>query len=297
MLSKRLMVAIPLIIVLALVFLCPAPTGGWIFTLLALAAMGAAIHEAHTMMEGQKLDAFEDLLFILGACMIAIPLCHPARSSRLCMSPETTIHYVNFSRIFLWDAFALFAALFGGFGIVMRLGPTRENLTRLAAMVFNAVFIVWSLSFLVKLYFLPRGALYLAYLVLITKMADIGAYFIGTAASRREQGSHKLAPAVSPHKCWEGVGGGALFAIVGSLLFWAIAARSSAGFIRFGSALLMGVISPFAGLLGDLAESVLKRAADAKDSGHIPGLGGILDMLDSLLPMGVIFYMILAFGR
>ena len=122
-------------------------------------------------------------------------------------------------------------------GIVMRLGPTRENLNRLAAMVFNAVFIVWSLSFLVKLYFLPRGALYLAYLVLITKMADIGAYFIGTAASRREQGSHKLAPAVSPHKCWEGVGGGALFAIVGSLLFCAIAARSSAGFIGFWGAL------------------------------------------------------------
>ena len=59
----------------------------------------------------------------------------------------------------------------------------------------------------------------------------------------------------------------------------------------------MGVISPFAGLLGDLAESVLKRAADAKDSGHIPGLGGILDMLDSLLPMGVIFHLALTLCR
>ena len=52
----------------------------------------------------------------------------------------------------------------------------------------------------------------------------------------------------------------------------------------------MGVLSPIVGLIGDLAESALKRAANAKDSGHIIGLGGLLDMLDSLIPMGIIFY-------
>ena len=284
MLSKRLMVAIPLIILLILVFSAPVRFGGWFFTLLAIAVMGAAIHEGHEMMEGKKLDAFEILLFGLGVCLIFIPVCTKGGNEAAA------------SRIYLWDAAALFAALFAGFGIVMRLGPTRENLTRLAATVFNAVFIVWCLSFLVKLYFLPSGRLLLAYLVLVTKMADIGAYFIGTAASRREQGSHKLAPEVSPHKCWEGVGGGAIFALVGSLLFWAIF-RNSPGFISFGGALLMGLVSPLAGLLGDLAESVMKRAADAKDSGHIPGLGGMLDMLDSLLPMGVLFHLALTLCR
>ncbi len=284
MLSKRLMVAIPLIIVLVLIFAAPVQYGGWLFTLLAIAVMGAAIHEGHEMMEGKKLDAFELLLFALGLCLVAIPVGMVSAKQGAA------------SRIYLWDAAALFAALFAGFGIVMRMGPTRENLTRLASTVFNAVFIVWSLSFLVKLYFLPSGPLLLAFLVLLTKMADSGAYCSGTAASRREQGSHKLAPEVSPHKCWEGVGGGALFSVVGALLFWAIA-RHNTGFISFGGALLMGLISPLAGLLGDLAESVMKRAADAKDSGHIPGLGGILDMLDSLLPMGVIFHLALTLCR
>ena len=60
--------------------------------------------------------------------------------------------------------------------------------------------------------------------------------------------------------------------------------------IGWGGAILIGVAAAPIGLLGDLAESAIKRAANAKDSGSLPGIGGILDVLDSLLPMGPLFY-------
>ena len=141
----------------------------------------------------------------------------------------------------------------------------------------------------------------LGYLILVTKIADTGAYFVGTGTAKLPGGNHKLAKAISPKKSWEGLGGGVVFSLAASLLFFHFA-QDYLHFRDFGGlaninihltrldAILLGIAAPLIGLLGDLAESAIKRAANAKDSGNLPGLGGILDTLDSLLPMGPLSY-------
>jgi len=105
--------------------------------------------------------------------------------------------------------------------------------------------------------------------------ADAAAYYIGRAF-----GKHKLAPAISPGKTWEGVFGGLIAALVFATIahFW---------FFRelpLKWALPLAAIMTVVGILGDLTESALKRGAGAKDAANIlPGHGGILDRLDSLL--------------
>jgi phosphatidate cytidylyltransferase len=105
--------------------------------------------------------------------------------------------------------------------------------------------------------------------------ADTGAYYVGRAI-----GKHKLAPKVSPGKTWEGVGGG---------LVTALALATAAHFWFFKElplkwALPLAAVMTVLGILGDLTESALKRGAGAKDAAKIlPGHGGALDRLDSLL--------------
>jgi phosphatidate cytidylyltransferase len=139
------------------------------------------------------------------------------------------------------------------------------------------------------------GMLALASAILIVKLSDTGQYTAG-----RLFGRHKLAPAISPGKTWEGVAGGMLFAVLGA---WATQWLAEAIGIPMGSGggifsihgAVFYVIYPMvlaaAGILGDLAESLLKRDAGVKDSSTwLPGFGGILDLLDSLMGAGPVAY-------
>lgn len=103
---------------------------------------------------------------------------------------------------------------------------------------------------------------------------DSGAFFAGHFF-----GKHKLAPAISPAKTWEGVAGGLLFSIAAALLFstWPLG-------VPWYLAILLGILIGIAATLGDLAESLIKRQTHVKDSGQfMPGHGGMLDRIDSLL--------------
>lgn len=127
----------------------------------------------------------------------------------------------------------------------------------------------------------------LAAVILVVKSSDIGAYFTGHAIGR-----HKLIPWLSPGKTWEGFFGGMALAVgVGAGLgAWA---GLPAIDLRTGIALgaVMGVVGPF----GDLLESALKRGAGMKDSGRIiPGMGGLFDVLDSLLLAGPVAWLIIS---
>ncbi len=130
--------------------------------------------------------------------------------------------------------------------------------------------------------------------VLSVKSCDIGAYFTGMAIGRR-----KLIPWLSPGKTWEGLFGGVAFsaAVAAGFAAWAQAAGGAAAANLPGPA-VAAVVGGLLGLLGqagDLAESVLKRAAGAKDSGRtLPGLGGVFDVMDSLLPAGLLLPLLLA---
>lgn len=143
-------------------------------------------------------------------------------------------------------------------------------------------------SFLVRLTLrfnaFDAGRALLVYGLFVVKMNDVGAYFIGMRFGR---GGRRLIPEISPAKSVAGLFGGYVFALVTSLLFAAGAALWGDG--RLGGvplsiahAVALGLLLPTAGTLGDLAESLFKRSAGVKDSAsRVPGLGGVLDMVDS----------------
>lgn len=133
---------------------------------------------------------------------------------------------------------------------------------------------------------LLTGRLVLIYTLLVVKMSDAGAYFIGTRFGRL---GPLLIPQISPAKSVIGLLGGYLFGLVSSLLFAFGAHRLHGGTLGamplpYGHAVALGLLLPTAGVFGDLAESLFKRSVKVRDSAaRVPGLGGFLDMLDSPL--------------
>ncbi len=121
--------------------------------------------------------------------------------------------------------------------------------------------------------------------VFVIKCSDIGAYVLGT-----RYGKHKFSPKISPAKSWEGMGGA-----------WAAAVIVAVGFavacdiMVWWLAIVFGLCFAFIGQMGDLTESMMKRDAQQKDSANkVPGFGGILDIIDSLLvaaPFAYMFFM------
>lgn len=118
------------------------------------------------------------------------------------------------------------------------------------------------------------GAWWLLYVMLLVWGADSGAYMFGKLF-----GKHKLAPKVSPGKTWEGLIGGL---VTSALISWLFGRYAPLNVVP-ATLLICSVIAALASVLGDLTESMFKREAGIKDSGHlIPGHGGILDRIDSL---------------
>jgi phosphatidate cytidylyltransferase len=127
------------------------------------------------------------------------------------------------------------------------------------------------------------GFMYLLLALGVVKGSDIGAYAVGTALGR-----HKLVPRVSPKKTVEGLAGGLAAGMLAAVLIGCLWGR-----FGWGQMLFFGVIVSISGILGDLAESLMKRACGAKDSGRIPGFGGALDILDSMLGAAPVAYLVL----
>ncbi len=204
------------------------------------------------------------------------------------------------------EAVFLTAFLVLGFRQVFRGGEARrrDQLMRLLVSFSGLIYICWTLSFISKLFFctgLEGSGRWLAFfIVFVTKAADIGAYAIGSATARRPQGNHKMVPTVSPKKSWEGFFGGMLAAMaVAAMLVLFFPGRfvcNGIDGVTWWSALLWGAFAAVLGFWGDLAESAFKRAANAKNSGILPGLGGVLDVLDSLILVVPFFYAYIRFA-
>jgi len=123
-------------------------------------------------------------------------------------------------------------------------------------------------------------------ILLVVKFADIGAYFVGSRFGRR-----KLIPWLSPRKTWEGLIGGVVTAAVVGLICAKIWPRELAT-LNAAKAILFGAVIGVVGQGGDLLESLMKRDADVKDSGHlVPGFGGVLDIIDSPLLAAPVAYL------
>jgi phosphatidate cytidylyltransferase len=161
-----------------------------------------------------------------------------------------------------------------------------EPLQTMAYTLFGLLYVLWLYNFITKIVYLtPRssggqltGQFYVLYLIAVTKFADMGAYLTGSAIGR-----HLMVPHISGKKTWEGFFGAIVFALLSSLaLFKLMPGHLPA--LTWTHATILGLLLGFAAVLGDLAESIIKRSTDVKDSGNLlPGIGGALDLLDSLL--------------
>ena len=189
-----------------------------------------------------------------------------------------------------WDAVVLFLVTIG---IFLRQFPQKENphpLRTIGGTLFGVLYVGLLWNFLTKLLLFGRppepdgiywpGRWLLLYAVFAAKFTDIGAYLIGCSFGR-----HKLIPRISPGKSWEGVFGGVFVGtLVGTLYVWALRAHLAPLGLTWTRALPLGVALSVCAVVGDLTESLFKRAANVKDSGGvIPGMGGLLDVLDSIL--------------
>lgn len=159
-------------------------------------------------------------------------------------------------------------------------------LQTMAYTLFGLLYVLWLYNFITKIvYVVPRsdtgavmGQFYVLYLIAITKFSDMGAYLTGSLIGR-----HPLIPHISPKKTWEGFFGALAFSLFASLaLFRLMPGHLSV--LNWTHAIVLGLLLGFAAVIGDLAESIIKRSTGVKDSGSLlPGIGGALDLIDSLL--------------
>lgn len=188
------------------------------------------------------------------------------------------------------------SALWGVALLLVTLFSTRgDPLHRLAATFLNAAYVVTPLAFLMGVLggWEHGDGRYLGlYMVVVVKFSDIGAYFTG-----RFFGKHKVFPRISPAKTWEGCLGGIGLSVALSILaaiLFGDRLRPDGVAVPVAHAAPLGLALALAGIFGDLIESMFKRAAAIKDSGDwIKGMGGMLDVMDSLLLASPVLYLYL----
>jgi phosphatidate cytidylyltransferase len=177
--------------------------------------------------------------------------------------------------------------------VVYGLGGVRQSATSsFGVTLLGVVWVGAGLGCLLLIRDIPDFGFWAVMAVLFTVFAaDTGAFFVG-----RTFGRHRLAPAISPAKSWEGFAGG-VAAAVG--MAFVILYKDRDDFLSIPQSLLLGLVIAFAAVLGDLFESAIKRDLEVKDSGRVlGGHGGVLDRLDSLLWAGpAAYFTILAFGN
>lgn len=174
----------------------------------------------------------------------------------------------------------------------LHFGEKDGAIVDLAVSYFGLLYIAVPMGMILGVLYMTSvdGRWWIAYLLVVTKITDIGAYFAGSLWGRR-----KLAPNISPKKTIEGAIFGLVCAVLASLIFHL--GSDYAGPFHLGTLewIFLGLVLGFAGQFGDLSESLLKRDANKKDSNALPGLGGVLDALDSILFTAPIIYIYLHF--
>ena len=180
-------------------------------------------------------------------------------------------------------------------GLCVRQFVSRSNTAGILAIsttLFGLMYVPWLLNFIQKINFFPglndNGKFYILYFIVVTKFSDTGAYAVGSLI-----GKHKMIPRISPGKTWEGFGGAIAVSTLASVLF-AHFFRDKLTGMTWVHAVILGIVLSVCAVVGDLIESLFKREAGVKDSGQLfPGIGGILDLLDSLLFNAPIMYLYL----
>jgi phosphatidate cytidylyltransferase len=232
-----------------------------------------ALWEFYCMLDHRGLPNFKITAMICGAVMLVGSFYYFAK-----MGPARSYDFeVAVLVFFLLTVFArqMFARL-----------RDDEPLQTMAYTLFGLLYVLWLFNFMTKIvYLMPRsssgavtGQFYCLYLITVTKFSDMGAYLVGSAVGRR-----LMIPHISAKKTWEGFFGALAFALLASLMLFKLMPGHLAA-LNWTHATVLGLLLGFAAVIGDLAESIIKRSTGVKDSGNfLPGIGGALDLLDSLL--------------
>ncbi len=265
----------------------------WTFAVVVWAFVGLALFEFFTMVRHRGILVHRPLNVSLGVVFSMLvawrSLVEPGLVPTPALGPGAT------AISWMWDIFWPATIV-----IIFIRQFTRENtfeaLGGLATTLFGLAYIAALFSYLFYLRTLDpeRGAWIVLFLILVTKLGDVGAYAVGNLFGR-----HTLMPRISPKKTVEGFIGA-----VGFSMAAAVFAQPLLGSQRlFGHApsvlllLVVGLLLGLWGQLGDLAESLLKRDCQVKDTSTLmPGLGGVLDVIDSLLFTAPLLYGILIYG-
>ncbi len=194
--------------------------------------------------------------------------------------------------------FFFFIFLFLGFwGTVLFTRNSAEAVRKLFNTLTAGMFIMIPVVMIIMIYTLGEGMnrsvgfnLLFLFFILVTKTGDIGAYAVGSLSNKLlKGGTHKMIPSISPGKSWEGMAGGWIFTILLCIFFYYYKGLIAS----IWAAVVLGTLFYFVGMAGDLAESSMKRAAKRKDSGTtVPGIGGIFDLVDSLLMTAPLFLLV-----
>ncbi len=184
--------------------------------------------------------------------------------------------------------FALFLICVSSIIIFLMTYPRHKNpFSKMAIFLFGCLYIGLFASLIVLIHPMPYGRLWIIFLLVIVAAADTGAYYIGSAMGR-----HKLCPNISRGKTVEGAVGGLIACVLMAVFSWMVFMDFSDLRALVPLAVLLGVASQ----IGDLTESVIKRACGRKDSGRLlPGHGGVFDRVDGLLMAGPCLFWILHF--
>ncbi|NJK79443.1 MAG: phosphatidate cytidylyltransferase [Chloroflexaceae bacterium] len=168
--------------------------------------------------------------------------------------------------------------LFGGRDV-------RESMGRITLAVFGVLYVAWLLGFIVLLRAMPAGQATVIWLFVATWGGDLGAGVTGMLMGR-----HHLPPRINARKTWEGIIGGVVVSVVATLLL-----APEVLLLDEVGLLVVGLLVGLAAQAGDLSESLLKRSVGAVDSGaFVPGQGGVLDRIDSLLFTAPVAYALVA---
>lgn len=261
-------------VMVAVIFFLP-PAGLYIFMNLVIAR---AVWEFYVICEAKGLRTYKVWGVIATVALISGSWFFYRQTNRLQLSYE----------------FDILILLIFTLGVFLRQFPQKHNpiaIETMAVTIFGLLYVAWLGNFITRVNFASeQGRYFVMLLVVVTKFTDIGAYLTGSTIGR-----HKFSPRISPKKTWEGTFGGIAFAVGGAVmcLYWPpkLSDGMHAAGMNLTHAIVLGLLLGIAAVIGDLAESLIKREAGVKDSSTIlPGHGGALDLLDSLLFTAPLLY-------
>lgn len=233
----------------------------WVCGLTVTVFIAIGLFEFFTMLENKNIKIYKYLGIAIG---MAIPLSIAFR----------------FELTKGWELLFIVLAILSLIVMQFRRRDNSGTVVGISTTIFGILYISWFLSFMIKIRYIEGGIGLFLSVLLMTKLGDIGAYLIGSRL-----GKTPLIPRISPKKSVEGAIGGVFFSVVGALI--------SNIFLNlpFVNIVLIGIVMSVLGQLGDLSESLIKRDCQVKDSGKIfSGMGGGLDVIDSLLFTAPVFY-------